>query len=277
MHRELTGESVHLVSFPEISGAQDPDLESGMEDVRRLTTLGRAAREEAGVRVRQPLRELQAVLPENRVLSEKLVALLKTELNVKSVVFPRADDDIVRLSAKPDFGALGPRFGSDTPVVARAIAELDSERVRRLRAGERIELELDGLTADVGPGDATIVEEAAGDLVVQAEDGYVAGLDTAMDEELLAEGQAREVINRVQRLRRDSGFEVSDRIQLAVCGPESLQRALVEHTDYVCGETLAVSLGVGSEALKEFGTVHEVEIEHEMVRIGLALESGSSA
>ena len=277
MHRELTGGSVHLVAFPDPSGARDPDLESGMEDVRRLTTLGRAAREQAGVRVRQPLRELQAVLPENRVLSESLVALLKTELNVKSVVFSHADDDIIRLSAKPDFGALGPRFGSDTPVVARAIAELEAERVRRLRAGERLELELDGLTADVGPGDATIVEEAAGDLVVQAEDGYVAGLDTTMDEELLSEGQAREVVNRVQRLRRDSGFEVSDRIYLAVSGPESLEQALVAHTDYVCGETLAVSLAFGLDALENFATVHEVEIEHETVRIGLTVESAGGA
>jgi len=273
MHRELTGESVHLAMFPDHSGARDADLESGMEDVRRLATLGRAAREEAGLRVRQPLKELQGALPEGRVLTDSLVELLKTELNVKSVVFPGADDDIIRLSAKPDFGALGPRFGSDTPVVARAIAELDAKQVRRLRAGERLVLELDGLMADIGAGDATIVEEAAGDLVVQALDGYVAGIVTILDEELLAEGRAREIVNRVQRLRRDSGFEVSDRIYLAVTGPDPIERALAVHADYVCGETLAVSLDVGSKVLEEFAVVHEVEIENETVRIGLTVES----
>lgn len=273
MHRELTGESVHLAMFPDQSGARDADLESGMEDVRRLATLGRAAREEAGLRVRQPLKELQGVLPEGRVLTDSLVELLKTELNVKSVVFPGADDDIIRLSAKPDFGALGPRFGSDTPVVARAIAELDAKQVRRLRAGERLVLELDGLMADIGAGDATIVEEAAGDLVVQALDGYVAGIVTILDEELLAEGRAREIVNRVQRLRRDSGFEVSDRIYLAVTGPDPIERALAVHADYVCGETLAVSLDVGSKVLDEFAVVHEVEIENETVRIGLTVEN----
>lgn len=273
MHRELTGDSVHLASFPDVSGERDVDLETGMEDVRRLTTLGRAAREEAGVRVRQPLRELQAVLPDGRVLSETLVGLLKTELNVKSIVFPSADSDIVRLSAKPDFGALGPRFGSNTPVVAKAIAELEAEQLRRLRAGERLELKLDGLTADVGPGDAMIVEEAAGDLVVQAEDGYVSGLDTVLDEELLSEGRAREVINRVQRLRRDSGFQVNDRIHLAVAGPVSIEQALAHHEGYICGETLAVSLAVGLEALEFSVAVHEVEIEDETVRIGLTVES----
>ncbi|TFG63045.1 MAG: isoleucine--tRNA ligase, partial [Gemmatimonadales bacterium] len=273
IHRELTGGSVHLAAFPDQLGVRDVELETGMEDVRRLTTLGRAAREEAGIRVRQPLRELQVVLPESRVLSESLVALLKTELNVKSVVFPRADNNIIRLSAKPDFGVLGPRFGSDTPVVARAIAQLDAEQVRRLRAGERLDLELVGLTADIGPGDAVIVEEAAGDLVVQAEDGYVAGLVTALDDELLSEGRAREVVNRVQRLRRDSGFEVSDRIHLAVAGPVPIERALGEHADYVRGETLAVSLAVGLTELEMHAVVHEVEIERETVRIGLTVES----
>lgn len=269
MHRELTGESVHLTRFPFEFEARDADLESGMADVRRLTTLGRSAREEAGLRVRQPLRELQAVLPEGRVLDESLVDLLKTELNVKSVVFPRADDDIIRLSAKPDFGALGPRFGSDTPVVARAIAELDAERVRLLRAGERFELRLNGLTAEIGPGDVTIIEEAAGDLVVQAEDGYVAGLVTALDDALLSEGRAREIVNRVQRLRRESGFAVSDRIGLAIAGPIAIERAVSEHAEHIGSETLAVSLAVGADAVAEFARIHVVDIENETVRIGL--------
>lgn len=273
MHRELTGESVHLASFPGESGSQDADLESGMEDVRRLATLGRAAREEVGVRVRQPLRELQAVLPEGRVLDGSLVELLKTELNVKSVVFLRADDNIIRLSAKPDFGALGPRFGSRTPVVAQAIAELDADQVRRLRAGEPLVLQLDGWTASIEPGDVTIVEEAAGDLVVQAEDGYVVGLVTALDEELLSEGRAREIVNRVQRLRRDSGFEVSDRIRLAVAGPDLIERSIAEHKEYICGETLSVSVAVGLQALEQFATVHEVEIEHETIRLGLMVDA----
>jgi len=277
MHRELTGDSVHVAPFPDPSGVRDVDLETGMEDVRRLTTLGRAAREEAGVRVRQPLRELQVVLPEGRVLTESLVGLLKTELNVKSIVFPSADNDIIRLSAKPDFGALGPRFGSDTPVVARAIAHLDAEQLRRLRAGQRLELKLEGLTADVGPGDAMIVEEAAGDLVVQAEDGYVSGLDAELDEKLLSEGRAREVISRVQRLRRDSGFQVNDRIHLAVAGPVSIEQALADHEGYICGETLAVSLAVGLKALEVSVVVHEVEIENETVRIGLTVESAGDS
>ncbi|MFQ5528848.1 MAG: isoleucine--tRNA ligase [Gemmatimonadota bacterium] len=271
MHRELTGGSVHLARYPDRFDARDAILEAGMEDVRRLATLGRAAREEAGIRVRQPLRELQAVLPGGRVLDESLIALLKTELNVKSVVFPRADDDIVRLSAKPDFGALGPRFGSSTPAVATAIGELGTEEVRRLRAEGRLELVVDGLVAEIGPADVAILEEASGDLVVQAEDGYLAGLMTALDEELLSEGRAREIVNRVQRLRRESEFAVSDRVRLGIEGPAQIERAADEHLDYIGAETLAVSITVGAGALAGFEDIHEVDIEHETVQIGLAV------
>jgi isoleucyl-tRNA synthetase len=216
IHRELTGDTVHVAAFPVSQEAGDAELEAGMEDVRRLTTLGRAAREEAGIRVRQPISELQAVLPAGRSLDPSLVELLKKELNVKDVVFPDADADIVRLSAKPDFGALGPRFGSETPAVARAIAALDDDRVRALRSGDVVELAMGESVVEVRPTDVTIIEEASGDLVVQAEEGYLAGLVTKLDAALLSEGLAREVVNRVQRLRRESEFLVADRIKLGV-------------------------------------------------------------
>jgi isoleucyl-tRNA synthetase len=271
LHRELTGQSVHLARYPDRFESRDLELEEGMDDVRRLATLGRAAREEVGIRVRQPLRELQAVLPGGRVLAASLVAVLRAELNVKSVVFPRADDDIVRLSAKPDYGALGPRFGSRTPEVARAIEKLETEQVQALRAGNRLELVLDGLVADIAPTDVAILEEATGDLVVQAEGGYLVGLSTELDEELLSEGRAREIVNRVQRLRRESEFAVSDRVRLGIEGPADIERAAHEHAAYIGAETLAVSIEVGEDALAEFAGVHEVDIERGTVRIGLAV------
>ncbi|MDH3297238.1 MAG: DUF5915 domain-containing protein, partial [Gemmatimonadota bacterium] len=271
MHRELTGESVHLARYPDRFEARDAVLEAGMEDVRRLSTLGRAAREEAGIRVRQPLRELQAVLPGGRTLEDSLVALLKTELNVKNVVFPRADDDIVRLSAKPDFGALGPRFGSGTPIVARAITQLATGQVRELRAGERLTLDIEGLVAEIGPSDVVIVEEATGDLVIQAEGGYLTGLATDLDEELRSEGRAREIVNRVQRLRRESEFAVSDRVRLGIEGSADIEKTAEEHAAYIGAETLAVSIAVGREALAGFAESHEVDIENETVRIGLTV------
>ena len=135
LHRQLTGRSAHLADFPEPAAVRDEDLEQRMEDVRRLSTLGRAAREEAGIRVRQPLGFLQAVVPGGRRPGPELEAVLRQELNVKEVVFPSGSDDIIRLSAKPDFSRLGPRFGSRTPRVAKAIEALGAEVDTQTRCG----------------------------------------------------------------------------------------------------------------------------------------------
>ena len=269
MHRELVGESVHLADFPGGSPNVDPSIEQGMDDVRRLATLGRAAREEAGLRVRQPLGELRAVLPDGRRLADAFVDLLRTELNVRRVVLSAGDDDIVRLSAKPDFGALGPRFSSDTPAVAGAITALEGDAVRRLRDGGQIEVEFDDRRVEIGPDDVQVLEEAAGDLVVQAADGWLVGLDTTLDDELRAEGLAREIVNRVQRLRRDAGLAVSDRIRLAVAGAPAIEETVRAHEAYIGGETLAVSLAIGSDAVDALDITREVDVDGEVVGIGL--------
>ena len=269
MHRELIGDSVHLAEFPGGHGEIDAGLEAGMDDVRRLATLGRAAREQAGIRVRQPLRELHAVLPGGRRLDGDFVGLLAAELNVRSVVFPAGDDDIIRLSAKPDFGALGPRYGSETPAVARAVAGLDPGTVRRLRDGETIAVEVAGRGVEIRPSDVQVLEEAAGDLVVQADDGWLVGLDTALDDELLSEGFAREIVNRVQRFRRDAELAVSDRIRLAIAGSPEVERIVREHAAYIGGETLAIALETGSGAVERLPLGREIEIDGEPLRIGL--------
>jgi isoleucyl-tRNA synthetase len=277
LHRELTGDSVHLADFPGASPAVDAELERGMDAVRRLATLGRAAREDAGIRVRQPLGLLQAVLPGGQRLDAALVDLLRAELNVRRVEFPAGDDDIVRLSAKPDFGALGPRFGGDTPAVAKAVAAMAGESVRRLRDGESVEIEAAGRRVEIVPGDALVLEEASGDLTVQAMDGFLVGLDTALDEDLLDEGRARELVNRVQRLRRDSGFAVNDRIRLAVAGGPDVERAARAHDRYIAAETLAVAFAVGAPSVEGMPIVSTVEIEGEPVRIGLEVVDDSAA
>ncbi|MFW6088950.1 MAG: DUF5915 domain-containing protein, partial [Gemmatimonadota bacterium] len=276
IHRELVGESVHLADYPGSAPNVDPALEQGMDDVRRLATLGRAAREEAGIRVRQPLGELRAVLPAGRGLADDFVDLLRTELNVKRVVLTAGDDDIVRLSAKPDFGALGPRFGPDTPAVAAVIAALEGDAVRRLRDGASIEVELDGRRVEIGPDEAQVLEEAAGDLVVQAADGWLVGLDTTLNDELRAEGVAREIVNRVQRLRRDADLAVSDRIRLAVAGTPTIEETVGTHEAYIGGETLAVSLAIGADAVGALDITREVDIDGEAVKIGLEVATDAA-
>jgi isoleucyl-tRNA synthetase len=276
LHRQLKGESVHLADFPQASGVRDEDLELRMDDVRRLSTLGRAAREEAGTRVRQPLSLLQAVVPGGRRPGDELEEILRQELNVKDVVFPSGTDNIIRLSAKPDFAQLGPRFGARTPEVAKAIAALDAASIRRLAAGETVSVQVGGDSLEVLPGDAKVLEEASGDLTVQVHDGYLVGLDTAVTPELEAEGLAREVVSRVQRMRRDSGLDVSDRVRLRlVAEPGRLAEAVKAHRGYIAGETLAAALELDAAEVDSLEHKTRVQIDGETLLMGLSRSDGS--
>lgn len=270
LHRELEGGSVHLVEYPTASGSRDEELESEMEDVRALVSLGRSAREDAGIRVRQPLPGIQATMPGGRRLSRAMEEILRDELNVHEVVFPAADADIIRLSAKPDFGRLGPRFGDRTPRVARLIGDLEAADLEALRGGATIGADLDGENIEIGPGDVRIAEEAKGELTVRADGGYVVGLDTSLTDELVAEGLAREVVSRVQRLRREAGLAVSDRIRLAIAGPEELERAVRTHRDGIGGETLALEVETGAGAAVGLEHVQDLEIDGEQATIALS-------
>jgi len=276
LHRQLTGRSAHLADYPEPAGVRDEDLERRMDDVRRLSTLGRAAREDASVRVRQPLGSLQAVIPDGRRPGPELEAILRQELNVKEVVFLSGSDDIVRLSAKPEFARLGPRFGPRTPRVAKAIEELDVKSVRRLGAGEAVSVTVDGEILEVLPGDVRVLEEASGELKVQAQEGYLVGLDTTVTPDLEAEGLAREVVSRVQRLRRDSGLDVSDRIQLGLAVESGrLAGAVGAYSDYIAGETLAVAVTRDADETAELAHTVHVEIEGESIILGVSRIDGS--
>ena len=260
LHRGLTGgESVHLAMLPEPDeGCLDEELEREMDAVRQLVTLGRAAREQAGVRVRQPLRTLRAAVPGGWVPSrpagsrsapvrEEVLAVLRDELNVKQVSFARDAAELVRLEARPNFRTLGPRFQRHSNAAAGAIRALGQEELRAWGRGEPVSITVDGAEHPVGPNDLEVAEVARGGLVVRAANGFTAALDPALDDELRAEGLARELVNRVQRLRKDSGLEVTDRIRLAISGPEGVRAAAARHRGFIAGETLAVEVVMGRE------------------------------
>jgi isoleucyl-tRNA synthetase len=263
-HRALTGgESVHLARFPVPQFAlQDRELESEMEAVRTLVTLGRAAREEASIRVRQPLRSLLAVVPGGIPVREEVLVVLRDELNVKRVDFLSSGEELVTLSARPNFRALGPRFQKHSQVAGGAIRGLGDEALRAFRQGDPVRLVVEGEEVLLDPDWLEIVEEARGDFVVRSEGGYTAALDPALDDELRAEGVARELVNRIQRLRKDSGLDITDRIRLGVFGPEGLAGPARLHDDFIRGETLAVDLRTGA-GVEANGFHHGVSVEVE--------------
>jgi isoleucyl-tRNA synthetase len=250
LHRALAGTSVHLSRFPESSGNRDQALEDSMEAVRRLASLARGAREERGLRVRQPLARMQVAVPAaaRGPALDELLELLRIEVNVKAVDVVASDTDLVRLRAKANFRSLGKRYGKRTPAIAAAAARLGAEELRGLERGEPATLEVDGEPATFLPEDVVVEREVASDWLVASDGPYVAALDPRLDETLRLEGLAREVVNRVQRLRKEAGYVYTDRIGLWISGDGPVLDAVRGHAQFIQGETLARQLELGARA-----------------------------
>jgi isoleucyl-tRNA synthetase len=258
--------SVHLCDFPE-PGPRDEELEWRMQVVRDAVELGRAARGHAKMKVRQPLREAVVVAADReRQAIEGLESLLKDELNVKSVRYVSEADELGRFELKPNYRALGPRFGKQMPQVAAAIAALDPAKVR---AGGRVGLNLDGKDHEIGPEDVTLVLQPLDGYQVERSGTHAVALNLELDDELRQEGLAREVVHAVQAARKNAGLDVEDRISLTLAGDEELLAAAREHEDYVAGETLATSLAFDGAQGGESESA-EIEGRHLSISVRLA-------
>ncbi|HJR62198.1 MAG TPA: isoleucine--tRNA ligase [Gemmatimonadaceae bacterium] len=271
MHRELTGASVHLAPYVrDGSLVTEPALELAMGQVRTLATLGRAAREDANVKVRQPLSRLVCVVPNSKAeLLQDVLYLLALELNVKQVEFVSSGSGLVRLEAKPNFRSLGKRFGKATPLAAEAVAALSSEALAAFEQGEPVAISVNGESHLLTPEDLTVVRRASGALVVKEEGGYLAAIDPTITPELRQEGLARELVSRVQRLRKEAGLAVSDRIRLHVAGNEAVEAMVREYRDYVAAEVLAADISVGGDPAWTPHAAQSVDLDGLTARVAL--------
>jgi isoleucyl-tRNA synthetase len=243
MHRELTGTSVHLAPFVTGRAAADVGLDRAMDAVRELARLGRAAREVAGINVRQPLSRLVCVAPNvDQRDFEPLLPLLREELNVKQIDLANNADALVTLEAKPNFRSLGKKFGKKTPLAAAAVGAFSSAQLLQFERGEPLVVSVEGESHALAPEDVAIARRSSGDLVVQEDKGHFAAIDPRITPELRLEGLARELISRVQRMRKEQGFAISDRITLVVAGEGGILEAVKTHRDWIAGEVLATEL-----------------------------------
>jgi isoleucyl-tRNA synthetase len=273
IHTELTGETVHLASYTrQDPGDRDLPLETAMSHIRVLSTLGRAAREEAGIKVRQPLSRLVCVVPGSTAAVPDeiaaLIALLEEELNVRQVSFLSSADELVTLEAKPNFRTLGKKFGKNTPAAAKSVAALGPEKLIAFERGEPLEISVGDETRRLDLDDLTIIRRASGELVVKEAGGYFAAIDPELTPELRSEGLAREVVSRLQRLRKESGFAVSDRITLWIAGPGEIEAAVRAHEEWIAGEVLAREIRVGSDE-NGHDSAQTVDIEGQTVSVEL--------
>ncbi|HET9012368.1 MAG TPA: DUF5915 domain-containing protein, partial [Gemmatimonadaceae bacterium] len=272
MHRELAGTSVHLAPYTRTTPAPaDLPLERAMDAVRTLATLGRGAREQAGINVRQPLGRMVCVAPGvSEPALRELLPVLAAELNIKAIELATSGDALVTLEAKPNFRTLGKKFGKKTPLAAEAVSRFTSEHLRSFEQGGELVVTVDAETHGLEPDDLIIVRRASGSLVVQEQHGFFAAVDPAITAALRAEGVARETISRVQRMRKEAGLAVSDRIRLWISGDALVRESVETHRAWIAEEVLATALVVG-EPRQVDNTLARQSVDLDGIRADLAL------
>jgi isoleucyl-tRNA synthetase len=247
-HNPNAPESLFLCPWPsDDESVIDTGLETEFEIVRAVISLGRAARAQSGLKNRQPLAELVVGTadPDRRRAVRRHRELILAEVNVKSLRLTEASSTMLSFSLKPNFRSLGPRFGRSVNAAARAIADLDAADVAgRLESGESITIQLDGRAEELTDQDLIVRYEGIAGLAVAVDSQLAVGLSTQLDAALELEGLARELVHAIQGLRRDAGFEIADRISLAVEGPD-LPALLAAHADEIAGEVLARGVRIG--------------------------------
>jgi len=240
-----TEPSVHLCDYPvpDLS-ARDADLERDMQTARDAVELGRAVRAHARVKVRQPLAEAVVVAPgREREAIQRFEAVLREELNVKGVRVVSEAEELGRFELKPNYRALGPRFGKHMPQVAAAVGGLDPQRAARtLRGGGQVGVRVNGGEHSLAPDDVQLVMHPLEGYELERAGTHAVALNLEVDEALLCEGRAREVVHKVQDARKEAGLNVEDRISLRLGGAEELLGCVREHEAYIVGETLALEI-----------------------------------
>ncbi len=247
--KRYTGESVHLELFPEvIESAIDKDLEQRMDYAQRISSLILSLRKKANIRVRQPLkRALLPVLdPGFRQQVEQVRELILTEVNIKDLEYIDDTSGIINKSIKPNFKTLGSRLGKDMKEAARLISELSQDDISKIEKAGSYVLEINGITHNLTLEDLVITSEDIPGWQVASDGRLTVALDIHLDDTLIAEGTARELVNRIQNIRKDLDFAVTDRINVVVEQHPMVEPAVGQFAAYICGETLADSLTIDS-------------------------------
>ncbi len=238
-------ESVHLCDFPTAKGVvRNEDLEQQMRIVMDVVVMGRQLRKDNNTKVRQPLRRLDVVSRDSDLLNQvdELKEIIEEELNVREVSFGDDESGFATLKAKANFKALGPRFGKQMKAVGATVQTLDAEALKAIAAGESITVDLDGETVELTTADIFVEHTPKSGLAVQTQGALVVALDLELDDDLIREGLARELVKEVQALRKTSGLDVTDRIHLTISSDESVQAAVAAYDEYVKAEVLALSV-----------------------------------
>lgn len=244
IYRNLTGEvSVHIADYPvPQEGLIDEKLEERMDLVRDLVGLGRAAREQVRIKVRQPIQKVFIDAKYESLISY-LIPLIQEELNVKEVIFEKDLNKYMNFSLKPNYKFAGSILGARIKTFAKVLNDLDaSVYAPKLEAGETVKVNLEGEELEINKDYVLTTITAKEGFTVAMENNLFVILDTTLTKELIDEGYAREFISKVQQMRKNNNYEMMDRIKVYFDGDDEIAGAVEIHNDYIMQETLAVSI-----------------------------------
>lgn len=265
-------ESVHLSFYPKETDEPHrfriEELEERMEAVRQVVFLGRSLRNEAAIKVRQPLSRIIVVAGEQKLRDriKSMANLILEELNVKRIEFVSDAEELTAKRANPLFKQLGPKLGKDVKTAAEAIRTFGKAEIHELEERGEITINIQGKEVPITQEDVEIISESAAGLVVQSEGQFTVALDVQISEDLRIEGLAREFVSRVQNMRKDAGFDVIDRIKIYYRTSDNLAQAIERQADYIRNETLAEILSANSG---QGAYVEEWSINGEKAIIGI--------
>lgn len=238
-------ESVHLSDFPVFDETYiDADLERKMQSAQKVTSLVFSLRQREKIKVRQPLQKIMIPVL-NKAMQEDMESvkeLIRSEVNVKEVQLIGEDSGIIVKQVKPNFRDLGPRFGQDMRHVAAAIAKMDEQAIVEVERNGQIELIINDKVEIITKEELLISSKDIEGWLVASHDDVTVALDITITDDLKNEGVARDLVNRIQNLRKDSGFEVTDRIEVVIQETEALRLAIDQNIEYIKRETLADAL-----------------------------------
>ena len=262
-------ESVHLTLFPQGDETLiDRDLETRMQMAQNITSMVLSLRKKEKMRVRQPLQKVMIPASGDKMKAQinAIKDLVLSEVNVKELDFMEADSNVLVKEIKANFKALGPKYGKQMKAIAAAIGKFEQAEIKDLESKGVYTLTIDGVELEISTDDVLINSQDIPGLLVANNKGITVALDITMNEGLIEEGIARELVNRIQNIRKDSGLEITDRIQLSIVKHDKINAAITANKKYICDETLADELLICDEEPK-----NAVAIEFDDIKTYIAL------
>ena len=260
-------ESVHLTDFPVANTTFiDKALEERMEMAQLVSSLVLSLRKKANIRVRQPLSKIMIPVKDENMKTqlEKVSHLIKSEVNIKEIEFLSPDNNILVKNVKPNFKTLGKKYGKQMKQIQAYFTNMSQEEIHQFEKNNGTHLNVDGVDVELTLEDALISTQDIPGWAVTSEGDLTVALDMTITDELMQEGLAREIVNRVQNLRKTGGFEVTDRIELLIEKNEKIDAAVEKFDDYICTETLAT--------INKVDTLEGVEAEELVEGVNVKLQ-----